>query len=85
GTKSPTTPSSSAELKTALAAAQKAFADGQDALKKGDFTAYGAAQKALQAAIADAVAAQPSGSITLPTPSATKTTAAPTPGATPKP
>jgi len=85
GTKGPTTPASSAALKTALAAVQKAFTDGQDALKKGDFTAYGAAQKALQAAIADAVAAQPSGSITLPTPSATKTTAAPTPGATPKP
>jgi len=49
-------------LKAALAEAQKAFADGQDALKKGDFAAYGEAQKRLQAAIADAVAAQSSGS-----------------------
>jgi len=58
-------------LKTALAAAQKAFSDGQDALKKGDFAAYGEAQKRLQSAIADAVAAAPSGSVTLPTPTAT--------------
>ena len=58
-------------LKAALAAAQKAFSDGQDALKKGDFAAYGEAQKRLQSAIADAVAAAPSGSVTLPTPTAT--------------
>jgi uncharacterized protein len=70
---------SSAALKAALADVQKAFADGQEALKTGDFTAYGAAQKRLQAAIADAVAAAPSGSVTLPTPTATGTTAAPTP------
>jgi len=72
-------------LKAALAEVQKAFTDGQDALKKGDFTAYGEAQKRLQTAIAKAVAAQPSGSITVPTPGATATTTAPapTPSATP--
>jgi uncharacterized membrane protein (UPF0182 family) len=70
---------SSAALKAALADVQKAFTDGQEALKIGDFTAYGAAQKRLQAAIAEAVAAAPSGSVTLPTPTATGTTAAPTP------
>src|SRR5476649_1307630 len=35
-------------LKAALAAAQKAFTDGQEALKIGDFAAYGAAQKRLE-------------------------------------
>jgi len=77
--------SSSAALKAALADVQKAFTDGQEALKAGDFTAYGAAQKRLQAAIADAVAAAPSGSVTLPTPTATGTTAAPTPKPTATP
>ncbi len=69
-------------LKAALAEVQKAFTDGQEALKKGDFTAYGAAQTRLQAAIARAVAVVPSGSLTVPTPSATTTTAAPAPSAT---
>jgi len=72
-------------LKAALVDAQKAFTDGQEALKKGDFAAYGEAQKRLQAAIADAVAAAPSGSVTLPKPTATKGTAAPGPSATSKP
>jgi uncharacterized membrane protein (UPF0182 family) len=70
-------------LKAALAEVQQAFSDGQDALKKGDFAAYGEAQKRLQTAIAKAVAAAPSGSVTLPTPSATATTAAPAPSPTP--
>ena len=64
---------------------QKAFSDGQTALKNGDFAAYGQAQKRLQAAIADAVAAAPSGSATLPTPTATGTRAAPAPSTTAKP
>jgi hypothetical protein len=81
-TTSPATPSSAA-VKAALADVQKAFTDGQDALKKGDFAAYGAAQKRLQTAIADAVAAAPSGSVTLPTPTATGTTPAPAPSGTP--
>jgi hypothetical protein len=66
-------------LKAALAAVQKAFSDGQAALKKGDFTAYGEAQKRLQSAIADAVAASPSGSVTLPPATGTKAPVAPTP------
>jgi hypothetical protein len=70
-------------LKAALADVQKAFADGQDALKRTDFVAYGEAQKRLQAAIARAVAAAPTGSVTVPNPSATPTKAAPTPSATP--
>ena len=70
-------------LKSALAEVQKAFADGQDALKKSDFTAYGEAQKRLQTAIARAVAAQSSGSLTVPTPGATATTTAPAPTPTP--
>jgi uncharacterized protein len=64
---------------------QKAFSDGQDALKTGDFTAYGAAQKRLQAAIAAAVAAEPSGSLKLSTPSSAKTAAPPRPSATKTP
>jgi uncharacterized membrane protein (UPF0182 family) len=40
------------DVKSAVAAAEQAFRDGQDALKKGDFAAYGEAQKRLQAAIA---------------------------------
>jgi len=70
-------------LKAALAEVQQAFSDGQDALKKGDFTAYGEAQKRLQAAIAKAVAAAPSGAVTVPTPGATPTPTTPAPSATP--
>jgi uncharacterized membrane protein (UPF0182 family) len=53
-----TTSNSSADLKTALAAAKQAIADGQSALAKGDFAAYGRAQDRLKAAIASAIAAQ---------------------------
>jgi uncharacterized membrane protein (UPF0182 family) len=70
-------------LKAALADAQKAFADGQAALKKGDFAAYGQAQTELQAAIAKAIEAQPSGKLTIPTPKATPTTPRSAPSATP--
>jgi uncharacterized membrane protein (UPF0182 family) len=66
-------------LRAALAAAQKAFSDGQAALKQGDFAAYGEAQKRLQAAIADATAASPSGATTL----GANPTAPPTPKPTP--
>ena len=62
--------SSNPGLTAALADAQKAFTDGQNALKRSDFAAYGEAQKRLQAAIARAVAAEPSGSVTLPGPAA---------------
>jgi uncharacterized membrane protein (UPF0182 family) len=53
---------------TAVAAAEKAFRDGQDALKRGDFAAYGEAQKRLQAALERA--ARASGSSATPSPSA---------------
>jgi len=83
GGASPGGTSTAPALRAALANVQKAFADGQDALKRADFVAYGEAQKRLQTAIAKAVAAAPSGSVTVPNPSATATTAAPAPSATP--
>jgi hypothetical protein len=67
----------------ALADAQQAVNDADAALKAGDFTKYGEAQARLKAAIAEAAAAAPSGSVTL-TPGATPTnTATATPSATP--
>jgi uncharacterized membrane protein (UPF0182 family) len=54
----PTTTNSSADVTSALAAAKQALADGQTALAKGDFAAYGRAQERLKAAIAAAIAAQ---------------------------
>ena len=53
-----TTTSGSADLATALQSAKQAIADGQAALAKGDFAAYGRAQDRLKAAIAAAIAAQ---------------------------
>ena len=72
------------QLKAALADAQTAIKDGQAALAKQDFTAYGQAQKALQDALARAVAAEakvPAGTAT-PAPGAT---ASPSPTATTTP
>ena len=54
----PTTTNSSADLTAALNSAKQAIADGQAALAKGDFAAYGRAQDRLKAAIAAAIAAQ---------------------------
>jgi uncharacterized membrane protein (UPF0182 family) len=45
-------------LADALQRAKQAITDGQAALAKGDFTAYGKAQAALKAAINDAIRAQ---------------------------
>ena len=45
-------------LASALASAKQALADGQAALAKGDFTAYGRAQDRLKSAITSAIAAQ---------------------------
>ena len=45
-------------IANALASAKQALADGQAALAKGDFTAYGSAQDRLKSAIASAIAAQ---------------------------
>jgi uncharacterized membrane protein (UPF0182 family) len=55
---SPTTSNSSADLASALQSAKQAIADGQTALAKGDFAAYGRAQDRLKAAIAAAISAQ---------------------------
>jgi uncharacterized membrane protein (UPF0182 family) len=49
--------SARAKLVAALTAAQTAYADGEAALKQGDFAAYGAAQKRLAVALAQAKAA----------------------------
>ena len=54
----PTTSNSSADLASALQSAKQAIADGQAALAKGDFAAYGRAQDRLKSAIAAAIAAQ---------------------------
>jgi uncharacterized membrane protein (UPF0182 family) len=54
----PITTDSSADVDTALAAIRQALADGQAALAKGDFAAYGRAQDRLKAALAAAIAAQ---------------------------
>jgi len=48
----------STNLSAALASANQALKDGQAALAKGDFTAYGQAQSRLKSAIAAAIAAQ---------------------------
>jgi len=50
--------SKSSDLAAALQSAKQALADGQAALAKGDFTAYGQAQSRLKSAIAAAISAQ---------------------------
>lgn len=93
GTTDPTTPTTpttptdkAAQLKAALAEVQKQYDAGQTALKAGDWTAYGNAQKALQAAIQRAITLQPTGTTTV-TPSATSSGAPPSnsPTASPSP
>jgi len=53
-----TTGTKSADLASALQSAKQALIDGQNALAKGDFTAYGRAQDRLKSAITAAIAAQ---------------------------
>lgn len=53
-----TSSNQSADLASALQSAKQAIADGQAALAKGDFAAYGRAQDRLKSAIAAAIAAQ---------------------------
>ncbi len=50
--------SKASDLAAALQSAKQALADGQAALAKGDFTAYGQAQSRLKSAIAAAISAQ---------------------------
>ncbi len=71
--------SASADLKQALADAQKAIQDGQAALAKGDFAAYGEAQKRLQDALRRAIEAENAAS----TASTATATPTPSPSATP--
>jgi uncharacterized protein len=56
--------SSNGALAKALNDIQQAYQDGQQALKDGNFAAYGEAQKRLQAAIERAVKAEPKGGST---------------------
>ncbi|MEV5969182.1 UPF0182 family protein [Streptomyces sp. NPDC051921] len=89
GTKPPTTTptTNDAALKQAIADAQKAYDDGEAALQKGDWTAYGKAQEALQDALqraADAGAKLQSGTGAgggKPAPKATPSTSASPPAA----
>jgi len=53
-----TTNTSAQSLAAALNSAKQALADGQRALAKGDFTAYGKAQDRLKSAINAAISAQ---------------------------
>ena len=78
GTGSGTGSTDSAEkrLAQAIADAQTAYDDGQAALAKGDFAAYGEAQKRLETALQDAAAAQQD--LGLPT-----STTSPSPSASP--
>ncbi|WP_245861911.1 UPF0182 family protein [Phycicoccus duodecadis] len=75
----PSTPSTSLEqqLTVAIGEIQAAYSAGQQALTKGDFAAYGDAQKALAEAItkADSIAAQLGAPAATPAPSATPSAA----------
>jgi uncharacterized membrane protein (UPF0182 family) len=58
GSTTPNATDSKSNLASALASAKQAIADGQAALVKGDWVAYGRAQDRLKSAIAAAIAAQ---------------------------
>lgn len=82
----PSAPTTSLEqqLSVAIGEIQSAYSAGQQALSKGDFAAYGEAQKALGDAIAkaDAIAAQLGVPAATPSPSATPSAAPPSATAT---
>ena len=48
-------------LREAIAGMEQAYADGQEALRNGDFAAYDEAQKELKRYLEQAAAAQPEG------------------------
>lgn len=76
----PPTGTDAAELAQALKDIQAAYDDGREALKNGDFAAYGEAQKKLDQAIQRAVDAAPRGGSATVTPSPSGTaTATPSP------
>ena len=58
GSTTPNATDSQSNIASALASAKQAIADGQAALAKGDWVAYGRAQDRLKSAIAAAIAAQ---------------------------
>jgi uncharacterized membrane protein (UPF0182 family) len=71
GTPPPTGTAGNAALRQAIADANAAFLAGQEALKTGNFAAYGAAQARLKEALARAAAASGSGGGASPSPSPT--------------
>jgi uncharacterized protein len=76
----PVTGNLSTAVKSAIAQASQAYADGQAALKAGDFSAYGQAQSRLQATLGRLTALTRA----TPTPTPTPTgSGSPTPGTTP--
>jgi uncharacterized protein len=87
----PTLSAADQRVQDALQAAAKALKDSSDALKAGDFTAYGTAQEALQKAVEDAqsaqdaaVSARQAAAAPAPTPSASAAPAAsPSPSVSP--
>ncbi len=90
GTQSPTpTPSgdltAQQRLTTAIAAAQTAYNDGRVALARGDFTAYGIAQKQLESALAAAAAAQKELGFSTGAPSASPSSPSSAPSPSPSP
>ena len=60
---SPTGTPDAAALAQALKDAEAAYAEGEAALKRGDFAAYGQAQTKLKDALARAVDASPQGAV----------------------
>ena len=76
------TGSAASQLAAAIAEISAAYAAGQEALRSGDFTAYGEAQDRLNAAIQRANALAPQLNVGTPTPSPT---GSPSPTATPSP
>jgi uncharacterized membrane protein (UPF0182 family) len=67
----------SAEVRSAITDAQEAFTDGEEALKKQDWAAYGDAQKRLQSALDRLAKAQATPARSSPSPTPTSTTSPP--------
>ncbi|WP_082043544.1 UPF0182 family membrane protein [Mobilicoccus massiliensis] len=82
-TPSPSGSAQPQELKTALAEVQKQYEAGREAMKKGDWAAYGEAQKKLDTAIKRAIELQPQGGSVSVSPSSPPATPAPTASGTP--
>ncbi len=78
-------PPVSSALAQAIADAQKAYSDGQDALKRGDFAAYGLAQQRLANALAAAAAASGVGGSTSASPSSSASPSAASASVSPSP